>query len=55
MNKTYRIEELFTNGWVLIEENAKNLTKEKCDQMLQYYVEIGYNPNHLRAVIDSVD
>ncbi len=54
MNETlYRIEELFTDGWALIEEDAKQLTKEQCDQRLQYYMSAGHNPTYLRAVRDS--
>ena len=48
----YRIEELFTTGWDLIEEDAKNLMKEQCDQLLNYYMQQGYPPNRLRAVYD---
>jgi len=51
--QTYRIEELYTNGWELIDESAVQLTKEQCDQLLQEYLERGYNPNCLRAVYDS--
>lgn len=50
MNTLYRIEERFTNGWVLIDETAQNLTKEQCDEMLKTYLIQGYNPNTLRAV-----
>jgi hypothetical protein len=52
MTQLYRIEELFTNGWELIEENAKQLTKEQCNERLNYYLSAGYNPNYLRAVPD---
>ena len=53
MTETYRIEELFTDGWNLIEEDAKQLTKEQCNQRLQNYIAVGYNPNYLRAVRES--
>jgi hypothetical protein len=53
MTQLYRIEELFTNGWELIEEGAQKLTKEQCDSLLQSYVARGTNPNNLRAVYDS--
>lgn len=53
MENLYRIEELFTNGWELIDESSKKLTKEQCDQRLQDYLERGYNPNNLRAVRDN--
>jgi hypothetical protein len=52
MNQLYRIEELFTNGWELIDESAQKLTKEQCDLRLRDYLNQGYNPNYLRAVID---
>jgi hypothetical protein len=52
MTQLYRIEELFTNGWELIDESATKLTKEQCNQKLQHYLTQGYNPNCLRAVLD---
>lgn len=53
MTQLYRIEELYTNGWELIDEEAVKLTKEKCNQLLSYYVSSGVNPNSLRAVSDN--
>lgn len=53
MTQLYRIETLYTSGWALIEEEAKQLTKEQCDQLLNYYLSQGHNPNYLRAVKDS--
>jgi hypothetical protein len=53
MTQLYRIEELFTNGWELIDESAQKLTKEQCNQKLQEYLQRGYNPNYLRAVSDN--
>lgn len=53
MIQLYRIEELYTNGWELIDESAVQLTREQCDSLLQDYLERGYNPNTLRAVYDS--
>jgi hypothetical protein len=52
MEKLYRIEELYTGGWELIDESASKLTREQCDQRLQYYIEQGYNPNYIRAIPD---
>lgn len=52
MTQLYRIEELFTNGWELIDENARKLTKEQCDSLLRSYIARGTNPNSLRAVYD---
>ena len=53
MTQLYRIEELFTNGWELIDESAQKLTKEQCDQRLLDYLEQGFKPYNLRAVYDS--
>ena len=52
MTKLYRIEELTTEGWTLIENKASKLTKEKCNELLTHYVNGGQNPNRLRAVAD---
>jgi hypothetical protein len=52
MTQLYRIEELYTAGWTLIDETASKLTKEQCNERLQYYIAEGYNPNYLRAVPD---
>ena len=49
----YRIEELTTTGWELIEEEAHHLTKEQCDLLLNHYLSAGYPPNRLRATRES--
>lgn len=53
MTQLYRIEELYTAGWALIDETASKLTKERCNELLNYYIGEGYNPNYLRAVPDN--
>ena len=50
MANFYRIEELTTEGWTLIEDQAARITKERCDELLTLYVNGGSNPNRLRAV-----
>lgn len=52
IEQRYRIEEFCTDGWQLISESAVQLTKEQCNYFLGSYVSQGYNPNHLRAVLD---
>jgi len=49
----YRIEEMFTSGWSLIDESASKLTKDQAKQKLDYYLSIGHNPNYLRAIPDN--
>lgn len=53
MENLYRIEELYTMGWELIEDDAQKLTKEQCDARLKQYMESGINPKYLRAVRDN--
>ena len=54
MKQLYRIEEFGTMGWGLIAEDATQLTKEQCDEKLNWYVQTGnVNPNRLRAVPDA--
>ncbi len=51
-NYKFRIEELTTEGWTLIENKAVNLNKEQCDAMLNDYLAGGVTGNRLRAVYD---
>jgi hypothetical protein len=53
MNNRYRIEELYTTGWELIDTSCQNLTREECDQKLTLLIHEGRNPNYLRAVSES--
>lgn len=53
MTQLYRIEELCTSGWTLIEPYSQKLTKEQCKEQLEAYIAEGKNPNALRAVYDN--
>ena len=54
MAQLYRIEELTTEGWTLVDNSTTQLTKEQCDEKLNWYVQTGnVNPNRLRAVPDA--
>jgi len=53
-NKTYRIEELCTSGWELVEEKYQRMTKEKTKEVLDILINEGYNPGRLRAVPDGI-
>ena len=55
MTQLYRIEELCTSGWVLIEPHSRQLTREDCKAQLEVYIAEGKNPNTLRAVPDVID
>ena len=47
----YKILELVTTGYHLIDNRAYNLTKEECDAMLNEFVENGQSPNAIKAVL----
>ena len=51
---TYKVLRLTTEGWTLVDDQAVNLTKEQCDQVLNNLVQMeGMNPRELRAVKDN--
>ena len=52
MEKLWRIEELTTEGWTLLDDKAVKLTKERCDVMLNEFMASGVNANRMRAVTD---
>ena len=51
--KLYRIEELSTNDWHLVNGDAKNMTKEQCDAMLRQCLDNGIAPSRLRVRIEG--
>jgi len=52
MEKLYRIEELTTEGWTLLDDKAVKLTKSQCDVMLNEFMASGVNASRMRAVLD---
>ena len=50
MERLYRIEELVTTGWELVDEKYTEMTKEQTTEALNQLIVDGYNPNTLRAV-----
>ena len=50
-NKTYRIEELSTNGWTLVDDQYQGMDRETTKAKLEWLIEYDEkNPNRLRAV-----
>ena len=49
----YRILFRDTTGFDLIREDACNLTKEKCDERIEYHLSLGVSPDRIRAVVDN--
>ena len=52
MEKLYRIEELTTEGWTLLDDKAVKLTKDQCDVMLNEFMASGVNASRMSAVPD---
>lgn len=50
----YRIEELTTSGWNVVEVWDVKLTKEQASRRIEELIAEGYNPNRLRAIVDAV-
>ena len=49
--KLYKVLRLVTTGWELADEQAQNLTKEQCDEVLNTLVQMeGIAPSSLKAV-----
>jgi len=50
-NRTYRIEELSTSGWTLVDERYQGMDKEKTKETLQWLIDYDEkNPSRLRAI-----
>tara|TARA_B100001778_G_scaffold223106_1_gene184987 strand:+ start:231 stop:431 length:201 start_codon:yes stop_codon:yes gene_type:complete len=45
----YKLLELSTEGWNLIDKNAQNLTKEECDNWIQKAMNNGVAQNRLKV------
>jgi hypothetical protein len=53
MEILYRIEELDTTGWALVEESAIKLPRHVAEEKLNRLMQLGHNPNYLRVVVDN--
>lgn len=52
MERLWRIEELTTEGWTLLDDKAVKLTKDQCDVMLNEFMASGVTASRMRAVLD---
>ena len=53
METLYRIEELTTTGWELIEDKEVQLTRVQAKERLDSYLAEGIPPARLRAIPDT--
>ena len=51
--KLYKVMELSTQGWSLIENNAQNLSKAQADVKIQESLDSGVAPNRLKIVVQN--
>ena len=51
--KLYKVLELSTQGWSLIENNAQNLTNVQADAKIQESLGGGVAPNRLKIVVQA--
>ena len=51
--KRYKVLELSTQGWSLIENNAQNLTSAQADVKIQESLDSGVAPNRLKIVVQT--
>ena len=47
--KLWKVQELSTNGWLLIDNKAQNLTKEECDSWIDKAMNNGVAQNRLKV------
>ena len=52
MSRKYRVEQKFTTGWGVVDENAIKLTKDEARKVLENLLAEGVNPDDLRAIPD---
>ena len=50
VHKAYRVEELTTEGWSLVDPKAQQLPRDQAKNWLDYMLNEGRPPNSLRAV-----
>ena len=51
---TYSVQELVTTGWVLLDKDLTNLTKEEASKKIQNLIDNeSYNPSDLRVIVDG--
>ena len=51
--KLYKVMELSTQGWSLMENNAQNLTNVQADAKIQESLESGTAPDRLKIVVQD--
>tara|TARA_R100000008_G_C3517441_1_gene132117 strand:+ start:171 stop:431 length:261 start_codon:yes stop_codon:yes gene_type:complete len=51
--RKFKILELATQGWSLVERNYQNLTRKECDRILNALVNEGIAPDRLKVALQD--
>ena len=52
-DRKYKIMSESTMGWILIDNEAQNLTKSECNKWIDDLLRRGDNPNHFKVVAQN--
>ena len=52
MSRKYRVEQLYTTGWSVVDKGAIKLSKDEARKWLEKMLAAGVNPDQLRAIPD---
>ena len=52
MSRKYRVEQLYTTGWSVVDKGAIKLSKDEARKWLEIKLAEGVNPDELRAIPD---
>ena len=52
MSRKYRVEQMYTTGWSVVDRGAIKLSKDEARKWLEIKLAEGVNPDELRAIPD---
>ena len=52
MSRKYRVEQMYSTGWSIVDKDAIKLSKDQAKKILENLMKEGVNPNELRAIPD---
>ena len=52
MSRKYRVEQLYTTGWSIVDKGAIKLSKDEARKWLEKMLAEGFNTDQLRAIPD---
>ena len=52
MSRKYRVEQMYTTGWSIVDKSAIKLSKDEARKWLEHMMNEGVSPEDLRAIPD---